>query len=76
VLGVGQREESAMAHKTAAFKFVIWTTIAVALGITIWSTTTKRPSDQTRVKQAVGTSPEIAPNLQLSRVRLVVSNLH
>jgi hypothetical protein len=67
-----------MTHKTVAFKFVIWTTIAVVLGITIWSTTAKRPSDQTRVKQAVGTSREIAdlPNLQLSRVRLVVSNLH
>ena len=67
-----------MTHKTAALKFVIWTTIAFAFGITIWSTTTKRPFDQARVKQAVGTSPEIAnlPNLQLSRVRLLVSNLH
>jgi hypothetical protein len=69
-----------MTHKTATFKFVIWTTIAVALGIMTWSGTAKRsPSvDQARTKQAVATSPEIAelPNLQLSRVRLLVSNLN
>jgi hypothetical protein len=69
-----------MTHKTAAFKFVIWTTIAVALGILSWSGTAKRsPSiDQARTKQAVATSPEIAelPNPQLSRVRLLVSNLN
>jgi hypothetical protein len=69
-----------MTHKTAAFKFVIWTTIAVALRIISWSSTAKRsPSiDQARAKQAVATSPEIAelPNLQLSRVRLLVSNLN
>ena len=69
-----------MTHKTAAFKFVIWTTIAVALGILSWSGTAKRsPSiDQVRTKQAVATSPEIAelPNPQLSRVRLLVSNLN
>ena len=69
-----------MTHKTPAFKFVIWTTIAVALGIIAWSSTAKRsPSiDQARAKQAVATSPEIAegPNLQLSRVRLLVSNLN
>jgi hypothetical protein len=65
-----------MAHKTATFKFAIWTTIAVALGIITWSSTAKRsPSiDQARAKQAVAT-PEIAelPNPQLSRVRLLVS---
>jgi hypothetical protein len=70
----------AMTHKTAAFKFVIWTAIAVALGIITSSGTAKRsPSvDQARAKQAVATSPEIAeaPNLQLSRVRLLVSNLN
>jgi hypothetical protein len=69
-----------MTHKTAAFKFVIWTTIAVALGILSWSGTAKRsPSiDQARTKQAVATSPENAelPNPQLSRVRLLVSNLN
>jgi hypothetical protein len=69
-----------MTHKTAAFKFVIWTTIAVALGIITWSSTAKRsPSiDQARTKQAVATSPDSAelPNLQLSRVRLLVSNLN
>jgi hypothetical protein len=66
-----------MAHKTATFKFVIWTTIAVALGIITWSSSAKRsPSiDQARAKQAVATIPEIAelPNPQLSRVRLLVS---
>src|ERR1700689_3110964 len=79
-LGVGQSEDIAMTHKSAAFKFVIWTTIAVALGILSWSGTAKRsPSiDQVRTKQAVATSPEIAelPNPQLSRVRLLVSNLN
>jgi len=69
-----------MTHKTATFKFVIWTTIAVALGIMTWSGTAKRsPSvDQARTKQAVATSPEIAelPNPALSRVRLLVSNLN
>jgi hypothetical protein len=69
-----------MTHKAVAFKFVIWTTIAVALGILSWSGTAKRsPSiDQARTKQAVATSPEIAelPNPQLSRVRLLVSNLN
>ena len=66
-----------MTDKTAAFKFVIWTTIAIALGIITWSSTAKRsPSiDQARAKQAVATSPEIAelPNPGLSRVRLLVS---
>jgi hypothetical protein len=69
-----------MTHKTAAFKFVIWTTVAVALGIITWSSTAKHsPSiDQMRAKQAVVTSPEIAelPSLYLSRVRLLVSNLN
>ena len=69
-----------MTHKTAAFKFIIWTTIAVALGIMTWSGAAKRsPSiDQSRTKQAAAISPEIAelPNLQLSRVRLLVSNLN
>jgi len=68
-----------MTHKTAAFKFVIWTTIAVALGIITWSGTAKRsPSiDQARAKQAVATIPEIAelPAPQLSRVRLLVSRV-
>jgi hypothetical protein len=68
-----------MTHKAVAFKFVIWT-IAVALGILSWSGTAKRsPSiDQARTKQAVATSPENAelPNPQLSRVRLLVSNLN
>jgi hypothetical protein len=66
-----------MTHKTAAFKFVIWTTIAVMLGIATWSSTAKHsPSiDQARAKQAVATIPELAelPNPQFSRVRLLVS---
>jgi hypothetical protein len=69
-----------MTHKTAAFKFVIWTTIAVALGILSWSGTAKRsPSvDQASVKQAVDRSSEITevPNPQFSRVRLLISNLN
>jgi hypothetical protein len=69
-----------MTNKTFTFKFVIWTTIVVALGILTWSGTAKRsPSiEQARTKQAVATSPEISelPNLQLSRVRLLVSNLN
>jgi hypothetical protein len=69
-----------MIHKSATFKFAIWTTIAVALGVITWSGTANRsPSNgQARAKQAAATSPEIAvlPNLQLSRVRLLVSNLN
>jgi hypothetical protein len=66
--------------QTAAFKFVVWTTIAVVLGILSWSGTAKRSAsiDQARAKQAIATSPEIAelPSPQLSRVRLLVSNLN
>ena len=69
-----------MTHKSATFKFLIWTTIAVALGILSWSSTAKRspPIDQAGTKQAIATSPEIAelPSPQLSRVRLLVSNLN
>jgi hypothetical protein len=68
-----------MPHKSATFKFVIWTTIAVALGIITWSSTAKRsPSiDQARAKHFAGASPEIAglPTPQLSRVRLLVSRV-
>jgi hypothetical protein len=68
-----------MTHRSATFKFVIWTTIAVALGLVTWSSTAKRsPSiDQARAKQAVATIPEIAelPAPQLSRVRLLVSRV-
>jgi hypothetical protein len=68
-----------MTHKTAAFRFVIWTTTAIALGIITWSGTAKRsPSiDQARAKQAVATIPENAqwPNPALSRVRLLVSRV-
>ena len=68
-----------MTHKSATFKFLIWTTIAVALGIITWSSTAKRsPSiDQARAKQAIATIPEIAelPAPQLSRVRLLVSRV-
>jgi hypothetical protein len=48
-----------MTHKSATFKFLIWTTIAVALGIITWSSTAKRsPSiDQARAKQAFATIP-------------------
>jgi hypothetical protein len=71
-----------MTHRTTAFKFVIWTTIAAALGIITWSGAAKRsPSiDRARTKQAVATSPEVSelptPNPKLSRVRLLVSNLN
>jgi hypothetical protein len=64
--------------QTAAFKFGVWTTIAVVLGILSWSGKRSPSIDQARTKQAVATSPEIAelPSLQLSRVRLLVSNLN
>jgi hypothetical protein len=66
-----------MTHKAGTFKFVIWTTIAVALGMITWSSTARRSPqiDQAKAKQAVATSAEL-PNLQLSRVRLLVSNLN
>ncbi len=69
-----------MTHRSAAFKFIIWTMVAVGLAIMTWSSTGKHaPSlDQLRAKQAVANSPGIAelPILQLSRVRLLVSNLN
>jgi len=69
-----------MTHKSAAFKFVIWTMVAVGLAMLTWSSTGKHaPSlDQLRAKQAVAASPDIAelPILRLSRVRLLVSNLN
>jgi hypothetical protein len=70
---VGQSEDFAMTHK------IIWTTVAVALGIITWSSTAKRSSsiDQARAKQAVATRPEITdlPIPQLSRVHLLVSRV-
>ena len=69
-----------MTHKTVAFKFVIWTTVAATLGIITWFSTAKHSPtiEQVRVKQAVATIPVITElqSLQLSRVRLLVSNLN
>jgi hypothetical protein len=68
-----------MTHKSA-FKFIVLATIAIALGIMARPSAVEyfNSTDQARAKQAVATSPEIAvlPNPQLSRVRLLVSNLN
>ena len=67
-----------MTHKTTAFKFVVSTTIAIALGIIAWSGAGQHFAaiDQAGAKH--GASPEIAelPNPALARVRLLVSNLN
>ena len=69
-----------MTHKSATFKFVIWTTGCVALGIISWSSTAKRIPPSIRREQGglLPPVPEIAefPNPALSRVRLLVSNLN
>jgi hypothetical protein len=68
-----------MTNKTTAFKFAV-TTVAIALGIIVWSSAVTRLSStgQVRPDHAAAVSPEIAetPSLQLSRVRLLVSNLN
>jgi hypothetical protein len=68
-----------MTHKSIAFKFVVLTTIAVALGILAGASAVGyfASTDQARAKHSVG-SPDIAklPTLQLTRVRLLVSNLN
>jgi hypothetical protein len=68
-----------MIHKTIAFKFAISTTVAVVLGIVAWSSVKYYASfDPTRAKQSIDSGPKIAelPSVQLSRVRLLVSNLN
>jgi hypothetical protein len=69
----------AMTHKTA-LKFIVLATIAIALGIMARPSAVEyfTSTDQARAKQPVGGRPEIAvlPNPQLSRVRLLVSNLN
>jgi hypothetical protein len=68
-----------MTHKTA-LKFIVLATIAIALGIMARPSAVEyfTSTDQARAKQPVGGRPEIAvlPNPQLSRVRLLVSNLN
>ena len=69
-----------MTNKSIAFKFVVLTTIAVALGIIGGPNVVGYfdSTDQARARHSVGASPEIAklPTPQLTRVRLLVSNLN
>ena len=65
--------------KMIALKFAISTTIVIALGIVAWSSAKYYASiDPARAKQSVDSRPKIAelPSPQLSRVRLLVSNLN
>jgi hypothetical protein len=67
-----------MTNKTTAFKFAV-STVAIALGIMVWSSAVTRLSSTGQTRPDRGAvSPEIteAPSLQLSRVRLLVSNLN
>jgi hypothetical protein len=68
-----------MTHKTIAFKFAVSTTVAIAVGIVAWSSVKYYASiDPARAKQSIDARPKIAelPKPQLSRVRLLVSNLN
>jgi hypothetical protein len=68
-----------MTHKAIAFKFAVSTTVAIAVGIVAWSSVKYYASiDPARVKQFLDTRPKTAelPTPQLSRVRLLVSNLN
>ena len=69
-----------MANKTIAIGSVVTATVAIALGIMTWAGGTRNPAATDRVsdKLAIGAVPEVAalPPPQLSRVRLLVSNLN
>jgi hypothetical protein len=68
-----------MTHKTITFKFAVSTTVIIALGIVAWSSVKYYASiDPAKAKQSVDARPKIAelPSPQLSRVRLLVSNLN
>jgi len=66
-----------MTHKTA-LKFIVLATIALGIVARPIAVEYSTSTDQARAKQPVGGRPEIAviPNPQLSRVRLLVSNLN
>jgi hypothetical protein len=66
-----------MTDKKIVFRSVVMATIAVVLGLATWSGAAKyfASNDQARAKPLVGASTEL-PTPQLSRVRLLVSNLN
>jgi hypothetical protein len=67
-----------MTDKRTAFKFVIVTTVVVALGILISPSALRYfvPIDQAQAIHSVGSSQiDELPSPQLSRVRLLVSNM-
>jgi hypothetical protein len=66
-----------MTDKTFIFKFVVATTIAIALGIMISPSVVKYflSTDQARAKRSVASQIAELPNPQLSRVRLLVSTM-
>jgi hypothetical protein len=74
-----------MTHKAITLKFVVPTALAIALGIMIsigpvhFTDKYAAPTDQADANHSVASSRGIAalpnPDVQLSRVRLVLSNM-
>lgn len=67
-----------MTDKTTAFKFVIVTTVVIALGILISPSALRYfvPIGQAQANHVAGASQiDELPSPQLSRVRLLVSNM-
>jgi hypothetical protein len=68
---------SAMTHKAITLKFVVPAVFAVVLGISIGAVKYLVSVDQAGANRSVAGNREMAelPNLQLSRVRLLVSSM-
>ena len=66
-----------MTHKVLVFKLLVLTVVAIALAIMISPRTVRHfvPSDQARVNRSAASQIADLPNLQLSRVRLLVSTM-
>jgi hypothetical protein len=67
-----------MTNNKVVFRSVAMATVTVALGLAAWSGATRyfASNDQARAKPFVGTASSELPTPQLSRVRLLVSNLN
>jgi hypothetical protein len=68
----------AMTDKKIGFRSVAMATFGIALGLAAWSGAARyfASNDQARVKPFVGGASSELPMPQLSRVRLLVSNLN
>jgi hypothetical protein len=67
-----------MTNKTIVFGSVVTPTVAIALGIITWPGAKRHASIAQVPRPSVSTAAEMSelPNPQLSRVRLLVSNLN